>query len=715
MYQINSQSAKTLTDGGNVRLPRFQRKQTWNKKKNFALCISIFNDYPIGMFVLNKEKIKTKNGILDTLWLLDGRQRRNALTQIFENPEYIYHWGKSFIKFSNTDSEFEIEHKFWESIKLHLETDEDNHEDINADEKEASTDEEDSFEIIEDDDFDYSEYDTVEESGEEFGANGAALNSVEESLGLKLLLQTIIMCHKATKNFSGYTKPFDFSSYFIKLDYKKKDHEGTEYIDGAALTNFINGFNTEVDKKNFDDFNEGDFLEYLTDRYTLKTEPNMEANLKKKVNYSWERIKKTINLVRQIALKLHNTKVGVIELSNVKSSDAQNIFKLINSSGTTLAAVEILSAKPSWNRKIINPTNDLDNATEKLYKTLNVKREGIVRWDFPATLLDRLQNLDFIFKKLDYAIDSEFKTKVTLGFKILAAIYENGVTKEKVSSLSRSKKIQWDEIEGIVTDLEQMGRVLKNEAFFQYLNSWNTSLIELTSDAISINYVALVYKNWISKGKPMGNGTQYDSFKKEAFALFDRMIYEYIHRQWRGSSDSKIADSLNNVNKAETFKAISTAKWITLLEELIEKETIQDVVAEPKDIKPILYYYYVLSNKLGPNSIEYNFEMDHIISKSSFASATSAQKQRVNNLCNYCLLSKHDNNTKKTKSLHTIGQLAEADHNYNLMQQRIAASTDIPINKFNQFNTAVDLEKLINLRKNIIFDAFQNKRTLYLN
>jgi hypothetical protein len=716
VYQINSQSAKTLTDGGNVRLPRFQRKQTWNDKKNFMLCISIFNDYPIGMFVLNKEKLKTRNGIVDTLWLLDGRQRRNALTKMLDNPENIYTWAKAFIKFKNTDAENEIEDRFWDAVTAHLETDEDSDGVKDENTSYTVTSEIDDLEIIDDEDFDDSDLDLIGDvSGEIAASLEDTTNDIKSNLGLKLLLQIILTCHKVNKKNSGYSKPFDFSNYFIALDYIKKDNEGKECIEGASLTNFINAFNNHTDRQGLDDFDPEDFIKFLCTRYNLKPEPNTESNLIKKILYGWEKIKKIIILVRQISLKLHNTKVGVIELTNVKSSDAQNIFKLINSSGTTLAAVEILSAKPSWNRKITNASNDLEAAVDKLYKTLNVKRDGIVRWDFPATLVDRLNNLDFIFKEFNYAVDSEFKTKVTLGFKILASIFENGVTKEKISSMSRSKNVNWDEIEAVVRDLETMGGVLKNEAFFQYLKSWNTSLIELTSEAISINYLALLYKNWFMKGKPMGNGTKYESFKKEAFALFDRMIYEYVLKQWRGSSDSKIAENITNFHPTETFRAVSQDRWIALLEELIEKETIQDQKAEQKEIKPILYYYYILSNKLAPDDPEKKYEMDHIISKLTFNSSTGNIKHHVDNLCNFCLLRKHDNNTKKAKSLHAIAQLASTDQNYKLMQQRISNSTDIPENQFHNFNTALDFETLVALRKHVIINAFKNNRSLLLN
>jgi hypothetical protein len=40
-YQIRSESIKTFVEDRNIKLPRFQRKQTWDEKKDFALAISV--------------------------------------------------------------------------------------------------------------------------------------------------------------------------------------------------------------------------------------------------------------------------------------------------------------------------------------------------------------------------------------------------------------------------------------------------------------------------------------------------------------------------------------------------------------------------------------------------------------------------------------------------------------------------------------------------
>ncbi|MBQ5559229.1 MAG: DUF262 domain-containing protein, partial [Lachnospiraceae bacterium] len=112
MYEIRPESVKFFITDKNIRLPRFQRKQTWDEKKNFELCISLFKEYPLGVTIVNVEK---KDGI-NIRWLLDGRQRRNALVKLYEDPDNIYKWAKKYIKFKNNSQPQEICDMFWETI-----------------------------------------------------------------------------------------------------------------------------------------------------------------------------------------------------------------------------------------------------------------------------------------------------------------------------------------------------------------------------------------------------------------------------------------------------------------------------------------------------------------------------------------------------------------------------------------------------------------------
>lgn len=706
MYEISSESAKTLTDNSTaIKLPRFQRKQTWNDKKNFELCISIFKNYPIGMFVLNEEISRTPTGPSNTSWLLDGRQRRNALLKLYENPENIYLWAMKFIKFKKTDSEDQIEEKFYISIANHLESDQ-----LDDDSDESDTN------------YQPELYDVDDFNEPNIGLDGVSLENPNYkyyepnngySSNLDLLLEIIKMCHKYEKNYSGYSKVFDLSPYFLKVDYIETDSSGTKKINGSDLTAFINSYIRQVDNDMLDEPECEHFIRFVRKRYVANTEVQQES-LDKYINTNWKRIKHRILLVKQLGRQLHLTKVGLIKLTDCTSSDAQNIFKLINSSGTSLTPVEILSAKPSWNKLITNPSNGLEVAVSKLYNTLEIKQEGIVRWDYPATLMDRLSNFDFIFPYFDYTKDSQFKSKVTLGFKILSAIYEGGITKEKYSNLSKSKKVNWNELDKVLGNLNTIGKLLSQTPYFKYLTDWKTTLYDLTSEAICINFIVLVYKNWISKGSPIGTSSNATRFINESNSLFDKMIYEYTLKQWKGSSDSRIAENISKFNNENTFKSITQERWEDLIEELVNEGTIQGELASQNDVKAILYYYYMLNGIKAPNTEE-SFQVDHIISKLHFNTSTGIEQDMRDNICNLCILESSMNNLKKEISLARIDALADSDIAYKRLRDSILDFTGLKIDDLTKVETAADFKILLELRGKSFIDAFTKKRNLFIN
>ena len=55
-YIIEPVSIYSFVTDPSIKLPRFQRKATWVKEQNFELAISIFQDYPVGVVIINKEK-----------------------------------------------------------------------------------------------------------------------------------------------------------------------------------------------------------------------------------------------------------------------------------------------------------------------------------------------------------------------------------------------------------------------------------------------------------------------------------------------------------------------------------------------------------------------------------------------------------------------------------------------------------------------------------
>lgn len=689
MYEIKPVSVLTFIEDRKIKLPRFQRKQTWDSKKNFKLCISIFKNYPIGVTVINEEKGKKGN----TRWLLDGRQRRNALIKMAENPEEIYHWATKFLKIKNGMQPDEVEELFWSEIEIHLENDE--QDDAVSGENSSL-----QFESEDENDGDEEEYeDEYDDDFEQFEELGVTLAD-----DLDLLLNVILLCHNKTKSGTNFSRPFNFSKYIDDLEYVNSN-DGYKKLDGRKLVTFINGFisychNEDID---FVSFTSENFADFVIKR--SKLEGNKANKFKEDVNKNWKKISDRINIVQIIQDKLRDTSVGIIELKNATSVDAQNIFKLINSEGTDLTAVEILSAKPSWNRKIKNPSSELEKHVDELYKVMRIpNRDGVVRWDFPATLFGRLTHLDFIFKKLSYSNEKQFKTKLTLGFQIMSAIYQKGIKKEKVTEISKNNNIKWEEeIEILVKELNDLGKIISDHPYFEFLKTWNISLIELTSDSIAINYLILLYKDWVGRNKPLGSNKEVKKIQKNSIVLYDKMIYEYISKQWRGASDSKLENNIVNFNPDTSFKVVSKDRWKALLDEIFEENTLMgEEISKTLLLKPILYYFYFLRQIEGPNDNSIEIEIDHIIPQSQFNSSTLENKNLQHNLYNLALLPKKQNISKNNKKLISI------DNQWLI--SRIEKYADIKREEFEEFSKIQNLEKLKQKRSKLFYEAFLNKR-----
>ncbi len=69
-------------------------------------------------------------------------------------------------------------------------------------------------------------------------------------------------------------------------------------------------------------------------------------------------------------------------------------------------------------------------------------------------------------------------------------------------------------------------------------------------------------------GSPTANTSNVKLISKRMHLYsFDRMIYEYLMDQWKGSSDAKIAKYLATVPRIKTnFVPVESEKWIDIIE-----------------------------------------------------------------------------------------------------------------------------------------------------
>lgn len=238
MYDIIPNNAKDFITARDIKLPRFQRKQTWDDKKNFQLCISIFKNYPIGVSILSVESERGRK----VRWLLDGRQRKNALTMMFQDPEHIYNWAQKFIGFKSSAQPDELSELFQNKIREYLEND---------DEVIIKQTEPDSNEVE-------SLFEPVEEPDET-----SDLDVETPAVGTDLLLNIILMIHNKKKGTSGFTRPFDFTKYVQKLPYLADGNIG---FSSRKLKTFISEYSTYCADEGLDHPHQKSFYQFLESR-----------------------------------------------------------------------------------------------------------------------------------------------------------------------------------------------------------------------------------------------------------------------------------------------------------------------------------------------------------------------------------------------------------------------------------------------------------------
>ena len=400
------------------------------------------------------------------------------------------------------------------------------------------------------------------------------------------------------------------------------------------------------------------FAEYLISRGTLRNGVTKDK-VKNTVQRKWEEILVRFSIFEKMDSIMSNCKIGIIEVQGFKPADSQKIFYIINSEGVKLTAAEILSAKSYWNKKIQNPSAEMINATDTLYTAMGIRVEDVYRWDIPATLLERLGD-NVVFQKLSWdSINkkTEFEKKLTLGFKTMAGVYKKAVTKEHLDEMGRDNSIDWNiEAENTIKDLKMVIKLIEDTTYFRYLKTWKTSIMELTSDAIALNFILLMYFDWIRKERPVGSSTRTKQFQRNCFILWDSLIYEYVRKIWRGSSDSLIANNIRELNdRGEVFTPVEKERWIDLLQEIYERSTVNGTNVSVSLMKPILYHMYCLQNIAGPNDTNITIEVDHIIPQSEFKSSTIPNSDIIkDNLFNLGLLPKRDNVSKSNHKLRHI-------------------------------------------------------------
>ena len=655
-----------------IELPRFQRKATWKDADNFMLCISVFKGYPIGVIIVNE--LGTKK------FLLDGRQRRNALTLMYNNPVEVYKWATKFIGIKPNLSEAEVKDRFYEKISEYLQAR------FNDTIEDASATEE-------------SDNDTINNNGEVKTFDPELQNE-----NMRALLDLILLVHGKFKNTNLLEGIFKFEKIIPinDLEYSVVKN-GAITIDPTKVKRFIK------DRIDNDETEKEKFFSYLIKRYKL-TDSKTIQKLDNYVTSQWEYFDKCFETIRKTDEIIINARIGLIRLIDASPLDAQNIFSLVNGGGTPLKAEELLSARPFWNVEIANPSEEIKTESQNLYKFIGISvPKNVVRWDACATLLSRIDKSNLIFSKFDFSDpknkDSLFTKKLTLGFKLISAIMIGGINSNSVKELENEKKktIDWNQdIEQFIKDFNTVMDLLYDCDYFKYLLSWKQSVMSLMGNSVSLEFAALVYKNWIQLGKPLKGQAKLKEFQKSAVILFDRLVYEYSSRLWSGSADSRLARDLNMPN--ERFKIVDTDAWDKLIDDFATG-------TNAKVEKGIIYHYYCLK-KMRPcydgDGATAKYEIDHIYAQAQFDNVTTIDPVLKESLGNKALLPKLENITKGSKSLAELRP-------YSWLYDEVKRITGIKEEDIDKYSDIVNIQDLINQRISNVKSVFKNDRISLFN
>lgn len=261
-YSIVENNAVAFADSRSIKFPRFQRKQTWNDKDNFKLCISVFKDYPIGVVIVNSQDGND--------FLLDGRQRRNALKLMKDDPKSVYVWAKSFVGFSPNQDVEELKEKFWISIDEYLQ-----HEAAKMKGAENSQD-------------DVEEDEDIEETSEDVEN---AYSFEKQYKSLKSLLDLVLLCHPMKSGKTNLQKMYEFNGLIDKSELEYADPvEGEYVVNSIKLKKYIDSLNEH------EDLDVITFVNIVAKRYRV-IGPNLEK-LTNYINQHWVFIKNRLMLLR---------------------------------------------------------------------------------------------------------------------------------------------------------------------------------------------------------------------------------------------------------------------------------------------------------------------------------------------------------------------------------------------------------------------------------
>lgn len=672
-YSIETRTVSEFVTDNSIRLPRFQRKSTWSPQQNFELAISMFKEYPLGVVVINDER--------GTSWLLDGRQRRNALKELRDNPDAVYDAAKSYIGFKAKESPDEVRRLFWQKVSGYIST------------SASMTDQERADEAVEDD----------EETQEE------DINRERQQEGLNVLLDIILMVHQKKKDtqsgmeYGTWERLFKLDRFLSNIPYAPRKENFR--INPERLHAFLLAIGQKAQ-------NEGAELteDYFIGQVDEMIKDGQEDAFSHHVHLNWPDMSKVIDVVQRSEIIFRRARIGVISIKNVTPLDAQNIFSKINSGGTPLSPEELISAKPFWNEPVFGVDSDVHHLVTDLYNRLDVSPPSdgnVVRWDLAATLMARIRDGHLIFE--DFRAQSEKSEakrqkypEISFGFRLLASYFMKGISKVQITALEQNREIEWPgSVDDFVYDFNRMCDVLLKNDFFRQLSHWGRPMSKLIGASASFEFCSVLFNEWKRLGEPTQPGADRNNLYRKAKALFDNLVFEYASGQWKGSGDSKMAKHLRQPENR--FKPLDKDTWISFISEISTSGTYNGQTIVKANIEPLIYYQFVLRNLYYPMD-NVRYEIDHIIPQSLLKDNAAVPEWFKDSIANLSILPRNDNSSKRDMPLSAIRVTDPT------LANMISKFIGIPLADFDKYSNLNNIPDLISTRKEMLLTTFGERR-----
>ena len=234
----------------------------------------------------------------------------------------------------------------------------------------------------------------------------------------------------------------------------------------------------------------------------------------------------------------------------------------------------------------------------------------------------------------------------------VSSIYAQGMSNKQVSELEQDESIKWEsDVDELLQQLNTVCSILLADTFFKFYQSWKRPITKLMGNAIALEFLTIMWLDWKDRGCPSTVSGETKALQKDARILFDKLVFEYATKTWRGSGDSKMSSDIKNWKQRVT--PVDSEDWKNFITgACMGNYNGQDTTV--KILKPVLYYYYVITSCSPINQVNVSFDVDHIIPKERFVGNNMIAQTYRDSLINLAFLPTKDNISKKAKALNEI-------------------------------------------------------------